>query len=183
MFRSPFIVNEAHMAESAPVEAVLAFGANLGERAQTICEAASKLASSPGIVSVRLSKLIESVAVTPAGPSPQEPAYLNAVALIQTTLTPRELLQTALRIEQQFGRERTHRWAARTLDIDIVAYADTSVNEPDLVIPHPQAAFRLFVLSPWLELDPEATLSGVGRVADIAAALAAIDTREAEVAR
>lgn len=171
------------MPEPAPVKAVLAFGANLGERDQTIREAASKLASSPGIVSVRLSSLIESVAVTSAGPSPQEPAYLNAVALIQTRLTPRELLQTALSIEQQFGRERTHRWAARTLDIDIVAYADTSVNEPDLVIPHPQAAFRLFVLSPWLELDPEATLSGVGRVADIAAALVAIDTREAEVAR
>lgn len=171
------------MPESAPVGAVLAFGANLGERDQTIREAASKLASSPGILSVRLSTLIESVAVTPAGPSPQEPAYLNAVALIQTTLTPRELLGAALRIEQQFGRERTHRWAARTLDIDIVAYSDMRVNEPDLVIPHPQAAFRLFVLSPWLELDPEATLAGVGRVADIAAALEAVGTREAEVAR
>jgi 7,8-dihydro-6-hydroxymethylpterin-pyrophosphokinase len=64
-----------------------------------------------------------------------------------------------------------------------VAYSDKRVNEPDLVIPHPQAAFRLFVLSPWLELDPEATLAGVGRVTDIAAALEAVGTREAEVAR
>lgn len=171
------------MAEPASVGAVLAFGANLGERDQTIREAARELASSPGILSVRLSSLVESVAVTPAGPSQEEPAYLNAVALVQTTLTPRELLQTALRIEQQFGRVRTQRWAARTLDIDIVAYADACVSEPDLVIPHPQAANRLFVLSPWLELDPEAHLAGIGRVADIADSLTATATREAGVAR
>ena len=171
------------MPEPASVAAVLAFGANLGERAQTIRDAASELASSPGILSVRLSSLLESVAVTPAGPSPEEPPYLNAVALVQTTLTPRQLLQTALRIEQQFGRVRTQRWAARTLDIDIVAYAGTLVSEPDLVVPHPQAAHRLFVLSPWLELDPEATLEGVGRVADVAAALTVTETRAAEVAR
>jgi len=171
------------MAESASFATVLAFGANLGERAQTIRDAASELASSPGILSVRLSSLQESVAVTPAGPAPQEPAYLNAVALVETTLSPRSLLQLALRIEQQFGRVRTQRWAARTLDIDIVAYADARVSEPDLVIPHPEAANRLFVLSPWLELDPEATLAGAGRVADIVAALTATDTRPAEVAR
>jgi 7,8-dihydro-6-hydroxymethylpterin-pyrophosphokinase len=57
------------------------------------------------------------------------------------------------------------------------------VSEPDLVVPHPQAAHRLFVLSPWLELDPQATLIGVGRVADLAAALSAADNRPAEVAR
>jgi len=171
------------MPESALVGAVLAFGANLGERAHTIREAARELESSTGILSVRLSSLIESVAITPAGPSLEEPAYLNAVALIQTTLTPRELLQTALRIEQKFGRVRSQAWAARTLDIDIVAYADTRVSEPDLVIPHPQAAQRLFVLSPWLELDPEATRAGVGRVADIVASLTVADTLGAEVAR
>jgi 2-amino-4-hydroxy-6-hydroxymethyldihydropteridine diphosphokinase len=171
------------MAESASFATVLAFGANLGERAQTIRDAASELASSPGILSVRLSSLHESVAVTPAGPAPEEPAYLNAVALVETTLSPRSLLQLALRIELQFGRVRAQRWAARTLDIDIVAYADARVSEPDLVIPHPEAANRLFVLSPWLELDPEATLAGAGRVADIVAVLTATDTRPAEVAR
>jgi 2-amino-4-hydroxy-6-hydroxymethyldihydropteridine diphosphokinase len=173
------------MAESAGTgnEAVLAFGANLGERDKTIRAAATELASSPGILSVRLSSLVESVAVTPAGPSLEEPAYLNAVALVQTTLSPRELLSTALRIEERFGRVRAQRWASRTLDIDIVAYGDTRVSEPDLVVPHPQAAHRLFVLSPWLELDPQATLIGVGRVADLAAALSAADSRPAEVAR
>lgn len=171
------------MSEPACVTAVLAFGANLGERAPTINEAARELASSPGIISVRMSSLVESVAVTPAGPAPDEPAYLNAVALVQTTLTPHELLHTALRIEQRFGRVRTQRWAARTLDIDIVAYGDLRVSEPDLEIPHPQAANRLFVLAPWLELDPEASLAGAGRVADIAAALTATQTRPAEVAR
>lgn len=182
MFRSPSIVNETLVRESATFATVLAFGANLGERAPTIREAASELASSPGILSVRLSSLVESVAVTPAGPSSDEPAYLNAVALVQTTLTPRELLHTALRIEQQFGRVRTQRWAARTLDIDIIAYDDVRVSEPDLVIPHPQAQNRLFVLAPWLELDPDASLAGAGRVAEIVAALLAPQTRSAEVA-
>jgi 2-amino-4-hydroxy-6-hydroxymethyldihydropteridine diphosphokinase len=169
--------------EGEGYEAVLAFGANLGERAQTIRAAASELASTTGILSVRLSSLVESVAVTTAGPSREEPAYLNAVALVHTTLTPRELLHTALRIEQRFGRVRSERWAARTLDIDIVAYGDRRVNEPDLVVPHPQAAHRHFVLSPWLELDPQAFLQGAGRVADLVAALSAAENRPAEVAR
>jgi len=168
---------------STHTAAVLAFGANLGDREQTIRDAVLELESSPGILSVSLSSLVESVAVTEAGPSTDEPAYVNAVALVDTTLSPRELLQTALEIEQQFGRIRSERWAARTLDIDIVAYGQERVNESDLVVPHPHAAHRLFVLNPWLELDPHATLVGVGPVAEIAADLEAHQNRPAEVAQ
>jgi 2-amino-4-hydroxy-6-hydroxymethyldihydropteridine diphosphokinase len=164
-----------------PVDTVIAFGANLGERAQTIHAAAAALAATSGIASVTLSSLVESVAVTPTGPSSDEPTYLNAVALVKTTLSPRELLTVALRIEHQFGRVRTQRWAPRTLDIDIVTYGDRRVSDPDLVVPHPQAAHRLFVLGPWLELDPEATLVGVGRVADIVSSLSLSERRPAEV--
>lgn len=168
---------------AAPVSAVLAFGANLGEREQTIRDSALELATRPGIVSVALSSLVESVAVTEAGPSTDEPTYVNAVALVDTTLSPRELLNTALDIEQRFGRVRSERWAARTLDIDIVSYGQERVNEADLVVPHPQAAQRLFVLQPWLELDPHATLVGVGPVADIASDLEGRQNRPAEVAQ
>jgi 2-amino-4-hydroxy-6-hydroxymethyldihydropteridine diphosphokinase len=191
MFRSPSSASGILMTESAMpfpsappanfVEAVISFGANLGERAETIRAAVAELTSTPGIDSVRLSSLIESVAVTPEGPSPEAPAYLNAVALVQTSLTPRELLIVALRIEQRFGRVRTQRWAARTLDIDIIAFGDERVDEPDLVVPHSQAEHRLFVVKPWLELDPEATLVGVGRVADLVAALERSESRTAEV--
>jgi 2-amino-4-hydroxy-6-hydroxymethyldihydropteridine diphosphokinase len=164
-----------------PVETVIAFGANLGDRAQTIRAAAAALAATSGIASVTLSSLVESVAVTPSGPSSDEPAYLNAVALVETTLSPRELLTAALRIEHQFGRVRTQRWAPRTIDIDIVTYGDTRVSDPDLVVPHPQTAHRLFVLGPWLELDPDATLVGVGRVADIISSLELSEGRPAEI--
>ena len=166
-----------------PTAAVLAFGANLGEREQTIRDAALELAARPGILSVVLSSLVESVAVTATGPSTDEPAYVNAVALVNTTLSPRELLNTALDIEQCFGRVRSERWAARTLDIDIVAFGQEQVNEPDLVVPHPHAAQRLFVLQPWLELDPHATLVGVGPVSGIAEHLEARQSRPAEVAQ
>ncbi len=161
--------------------AVLAFGANLGDREQTIRHAALELAACPGIVSVELSSLVESVAITEAGPSTDEPAYLNAVALIDTTLSPRKLLQTVLNVEQLFGRVRSERWAARTLDIDIVAFGQERINEPDLVVPHPHAAQRLFVLNPWLELDPHATIVGAGSVATIAAELEARQNQPAEV--
>ena len=167
--------------DSSAVTAVVAFGANLGDRAETIRAAAAELASLPGIDALRLSSLVESVAVTPEGPAPDEPAYLNAVALVQTTLTPHELLTAALRIEHQFGRVRTQRWAPRTLDIDIVAFGDERVNEPDLVVPHPQAEHRLFVLAPWLGLDPAATLVGVGRVVDLVADLEPTMNLPAEV--
>lgn len=161
---------------------MLAFGANLGDREQTIRDAAIELAARPGLLSLVLSSLVESVAVTEAGPSTDEPAYLNAVALIDTTLSPRELLQTVLEVEQLFGRVRSERWAARTIDIDIVAFGHERVNEPDLVVPHPHAAQRLFVLNPWLELDPLATIVGVGPVAGIAAELEARHNQPAEVA-
>ena len=164
-----------------PTAAVLAFGANLGDREQTIRDAALELAARPGILSVVLSPLVESVAITEAGPSTDEPAYLNAVALIDTTLSPRKLLQTVLNVEQLFGRVRSERWAARTLDIDIVAFGQERINEPDLVVPHPHAAQRLFVLNPWLELDPHATIVGAGSVATIAAELEARQNQPAEV--
>jgi 2-amino-4-hydroxy-6-hydroxymethyldihydropteridine diphosphokinase len=151
--------------------AVVALGANLGDREGTIRRAAERIARLPLVSDVRLSSVIESVAVKPDGPDPEAPAYANAVALVTTRLAPEILLGMLHAIEAENGRERAERWGDRTLDLDLIAYADESSDEPHLQLPHPRAAERLFVLEPWLELDPDAVLPGKGRVSELAARL------------
>jgi 2-amino-4-hydroxy-6-hydroxymethyldihydropteridine diphosphokinase len=75
------------------------------------------------------------------------------------------------RIEARHGRERRERWGDRTLDLDLIAWGDVRSDDARLVLPHPRAAERLFVLAPWLELDPDAVLPRAGRVADLVARL------------
>lgn len=155
-------------------QAVVAFGANLGDREGTIRRAAERLVRLPLVDDVRLSELFETVALRLDGPDADAPAYLNAVAIIRTRLAPSVLLGLLHAIEDENGRERRERWGDRTLDLDLIAYGDEVSDDPALLLPHPRAAERLFVLEPWLSLDPDATLHGAGRVADLVA-----DLREA----
>ncbi|MFJ4224038.1 2-amino-4-hydroxy-6-hydroxymethyldihydropteridine diphosphokinase [Microbacterium sp. NPDC089695] len=151
--------------------AVVAFGANLGDREETIREAAARIARLPLVSEVRLSPLHETVAVTLDGPDPDAPGYVNAVALVTTRLAPSVLLGMLHAIEEQHGRVRHERWGDRTLDLDLVAYGDETSDDDRMLLPHPRAAERLFVLEPWLDLDADAVLPGSGRVADLAAGL------------
>jgi 2-amino-4-hydroxy-6-hydroxymethyldihydropteridine diphosphokinase len=151
--------------------AVVAFGANLGDREATIRRALADLDTIEGITVTRVSRLLESVAVKPEGEDPDAPGYLNGVALLSTTLSPRALLAELNRVEREHGRVRTERWGDRTLDLDIIAFGTLTVDEPDLTIPHPRAAERDFVLAPWLDVDPDAALPGLGRVDALLAAL------------
>lgn len=155
--------------------AVIAFGANLGDRSATIRQAADRIARLPLVDDLRLSELYETVALRPDGLDPDAPAYLNAVALITTRLAPSVLLGLLHAIEDEHGRERQERWGDRTLDLDLITYGDLQSDEPHLLLPHPRAGERLFVLEPWLSLDPEAAIPGRGRVADLVA-----DLRHAE---
>ncbi|MDZ4201604.1 MAG: 2-amino-4-hydroxy-6-hydroxymethyldihydropteridine diphosphokinase [Gallionella sp.] len=91
-----------------------------------------------------------------------QPDFVNAVAKVETTLTPQALLQALLRIEQQHGRERTFRNAPRTLDLDVLLYEDWSLHEHGLTVPHPHMHQRAFVLQPLLELVPDCVIPGVG---------------------
>lgn len=91
-----------------------------------------------------------------------QPDFVNAVAKIETALTPQALLQALLHIEHQHGRERTIRNAPRTLDLDVLLYDDMQLNEPGLTIPHPQMHLRAFVLQPLLEITPDIGIPGVG---------------------
>jgi 7,8-dihydro-6-hydroxymethylpterin-pyrophosphokinase len=132
-------------------DAVIAFGSNLGDRAATLHAAATALAAADGVELTVMSGLHESIATT--------------------TLAPAALLALMHRIEADHGRQRAEPWADRTLDLDLIDYAGLQQNRPGLMLPHPRAHERGFVLRPWLEVDPDAVLPGSGRVADLVAAL------------
>ena len=153
--------------------AVIAFGANLGDRQATLLAAARELADADGVELTAISPVIETPALRPEGVDHAAPAYLNAVALVRTTLTPEALLDVLARIEQEHGRVRADRWGDRTLDLDLIDFAGMVSTSDRLTLPHPRAFERDFVLKPWLTVDPDAVLPGHGRVADLVAGLEA----------
>ena len=154
------------IAQLVPV--LLAFGANLdgvsGSRSDTIGAAQRELAATEGISALRASPLRETIALTPDGPDADAPRCWSGVALAETTLTPEELLDVLQTVEAEHGRVRDVRWGDRTLDIDLILYGGRVISTDRLSVPHPRAHERDFVLSPWLDLDPDAVLMGHGRV-------------------
>jgi dihydroneopterin aldolase/2-amino-4-hydroxy-6-hydroxymethyldihydropteridine diphosphokinase len=155
-------------------DGVLALGSNLGDRAATLAAAVRELAGVDGLEALAVSPVVETDPVLAPG-SPAQPEYLNAVVAVRSTLTPEALLAACLAVERAHGRERRVRWAARTLDVDVVSYGGLVLDTPDLVLPHARAATRAFVLAPWAALDPGAELPLPGgatrRVADLLAGL------------
>lgn len=151
--------------------AVIALGANLGDRQATLLAATRELAETDGIELTGISPVIETAALRPSGVDHDAPAYLNAVALVTTSLTPGALLDVLTRIERAHGRIRAERWGDRSLDLDLVDFAGLVSSSERLTLPHPRAFERDFVLKPWLAVDPDAVLPGHGRVADLVAGL------------
>jgi 2-amino-4-hydroxy-6-hydroxymethyldihydropteridine diphosphokinase len=131
--------------------AYLGLGSNLGNRLAFLRGGRDILADSPAIELVQASGVYETVAV---GGPPDNPFFLNAVLEIQTSLDLRQLLEVCLAAEDEFGRSRPVRWAPRTLDVDILFYADQILAEEDLIIPHPRLQERAFVLVPLKEIAP-----------------------------
>ena len=118
----------------------MALGSNIGDRDAHLAHARARLGALPGTRVIAASRVEET---DPLGPVPQGP-YLNQMVLLETTLTPSELLAHGRAIEAERGRERHERWGPRTLDLDIVRYGAQSVREPDLTIPHPELPNRDF---------------------------------------
>jgi 2-amino-4-hydroxy-6-hydroxymethyldihydropteridine diphosphokinase len=148
-----------------PKRAVISLGANLGNRLETLQGAIDALEDTPGLRIKAVSPVYET---EPWGVEPgSQPSYFNAVVVIRTTLPPSSLLERAHAVEEAFHRVRDERWGARTLDVDIVAYADVVDDDPQLTLPHPRAHERAFVLAPWHDVDPDALLPGRGPVADL----------------
>ena len=146
-----------------PKRAVISLGANLGNRLETLQGAIDALEDTPGVRVKAVSRVYET---EPWGVEPgSQPSYFNAVVLLKTTLPQSSLLERAHAVEEAFHRVRDERWGARTLDVDIVAYADLIDDNPHLTLPHPRAHERAFVLAPWHDMEPEAQLPGRGAVA------------------
>ncbi len=144
------------------VWAVLSLGSNMGERERAVLSAAGRIASTGAVLSARLSSLYET---EPVGSGYSRP-FVNAVIIVETTLDPRALLELGHGLEAAAGRAGG---CDRPLDVDIVMYGDTVVDEPDLKLPHPRMMERRFVLEPLAELEPAFPLPG-GRTAAAAAA-------------
>jgi 2-amino-4-hydroxy-6-hydroxymethyldihydropteridine diphosphokinase len=145
-------------------QAVLAVGSNLGDRLDKLQGGVSALEDTPEVTVVAISSVYET---EPVGGPAESDKFLNAVVLIDTTLTVHTLLDRALAIEDAFGRERSEPGAPRTLDVDVIVVGNRVAEDEQLVLPHPRAHERAFVLVPWLEIDPEGEIPGKGFVADL----------------
>ncbi len=144
---------------------VLAVGSNLGERLNNLQGAVNSLADTPEVWVTAVSPVYETAPVdAPEGSKD----FLNAVVLADTTLSARTLLERALAIEDAYGRERTtERGAPRTLDVDLIVVGDRRADDADLVLPHPKAHERAFVLAPWHDVEPDAELLDQGPIAEL----------------
>ena len=145
---------------------VLAIGSNLGDRLANLQGAVSSLADTPEVWVTGVSPVYET---DPVDAPEESPAFLNAVVLADTTLSARTLLDRALAIEDAYGRERGERNAPRTLDVDIIVVGDRRASEPDMLLPHPRAHERAFVLAPWSDVEPDAELLDHGPVSELLA--------------
>lgn len=154
-----------------PRTAVIALGSNLGDREATLASAVRRLAEAPGVELTAISPFHDTTALKPYGWDDEAPRYLNAVALISTTLDPRKLLELCMAIEREHGRLRLERWGDRSLDLDIITMGDVHLATEQLELPHPRAHERDFVLRPWLDVDPDAVLPGYGRVDELLSAM------------
>jgi 2-amino-4-hydroxy-6-hydroxymethyldihydropteridine diphosphokinase len=150
------------------VRAAIALGSNLEDPRAQVERGFAEIATLPQTRLLARSALYRTA---PVG-FLEQPAFVNACALVETGLEPRALLEALLAIEHRHGRVRDRPNGPRTLDLDIVLYGTMSHHEPGLTIPHPRAHERAFVLAPLVEAWPEATIPGHGSAAQCLAGVA-----------
>lgn len=145
--------------------AVISIGSNDGERRFNLQGALDALSDTPEVWVTGVSPVYETDPVdAPEGSR----NFLNAVVLLDTTLAARTLLERALAVESAYGRERGgERNGPRTLDVDLIVVGDRRSDEDDLRLPHPRVGERAFVLVPWLDLEPDAEVPGLGSVSGL----------------
>lgn len=182
----PFADVQVQVRRERGVPVVLALGANLGDAVAVLTEAVADIAAVPGMTVVAVSPLVET---DPVG-GPDQPVYLNAVLVGTASISPGELLQALHAIEARHGRTREVRWGARALDLDVIQFGipgtsgEARSDDPVLLLPHPRAHERAFVLAPWALVDPDALLrtgtapdAQIRRVADVLSELDASGVR------
>jgi 2-amino-4-hydroxy-6-hydroxymethyldihydropteridine diphosphokinase len=144
--------------------AFIGIGANLGDARGNVADALARLGRQSGCRLLASSSLWRTAPVDASGDD-----YINAVAVIETSLEAHVLLATLHAIETAHGRERPYRNAPRTLDLDLLLYGDEIIQTPALTVPHPRMHERAFVLAPLLEVAPETVIPGRGLAADFLA--------------
>jgi 2-amino-4-hydroxy-6-hydroxymethyldihydropteridine diphosphokinase len=151
------------------VQACIGLGANLGDAAGTLRQAVIALGQREEVTVRRMSRCYR----TPAWGREDQPDFINAAVLLETSLSPRALLDFLLAVEAGFGRHRIdgERWGPRTLDLDLLLYGDVVIDEPGLRVPHPHLHERAFALVPLLEVMPDARIPGYGDARDAVSVL------------
>ena len=144
-------------------QAVFSLGSNLGDRMDYLQGAVDALRATPGLILTSISGVYET---KPVGLLDQ-PDFLNGVVVADSTLASMVMLERALAIEEVFNRVREIPGGPRTVDVDLICVGERRINTEALTLPHPRAHQRAFVLVPWLEADPAATLVGHGPVAEL----------------
>jgi 2-amino-4-hydroxy-6-hydroxymethyldihydropteridine diphosphokinase len=133
-------------------DALIAFGANQGDRQLAFDVAVKQIEENESVANVVASKAIETRPVTGTADGADNSPYLNACIRFTTTLDVEQLHQAMIVIESKLGRERKERWGPRTIDLDLLLFADQQLQKPSLIVPHPRMSFRRFVLEPALEI-------------------------------
>jgi 2-amino-4-hydroxy-6-hydroxymethyldihydropteridine diphosphokinase len=162
---NPNIDPDTLTGEMRPIRpAVLSLGSNVGDRVANLQGAVEAMADTPDVRLVAVSSVYETKPIdSPEG----APDFLNAILLVDTTLSVAMLLDRAKAVESAFGRERGEINAPRTLDVDLIVVGDRLSDTSELTLPHPRAHERAFVLVPWSEIDPRASIPGKGKIVDL----------------
>ncbi len=143
------------------MKAVISLGANIGDPKANLDLAVALLREATEVIAV--SSYLQT---KPVG-GPEQPDYLNAVAILESELPAKELLALLNGIETAMGRTREIYWGPRVIDLDLIQYGGLLVSDEKLTLPHPRAHERRFVLAPWFEIEPEAVLLTHGRISDL----------------
>ena len=143
------------------MKAVISLGANIGDANANLDLAIGLLCEATEVLAV--SSYLQT---KPVG-GPEQPDYLNAVAIVESELPAKDLLALLNGIETAMGRTREIHWGPRVIDLDLIQYGGLLVNDEKLTLPHPRAHERRFVLAPWFEIEPEAVLLTHGRISDL----------------
>jgi len=150
------------VADLPTIDAFIGLGANLGDARATLRVATWELEDLPSTTVHGVSAHYRTAPVDAVGPD-----FINAVVWLKTGLAPDALLAALQRIELKHGRERPHRNAPRTLDLDLLLYGDATLATPALTVPHPRLHQRAFALAPLAELAPDVVIAGHGAVREL----------------
>ena len=143
------------------MKAVISLGANIGDPKANLDLAVGLLREATEVIAV------SSYSQTKPVGGPEQPDYLNAIAILESDLPAKDLLALLNGIETAMGRTREIHWGPRIIDLDLIQYGGLLVNDEKLTLPHPRAHERRFVLAPWFEIEPEAILLTHGRISDL----------------